>query len=563
VIFLGAVAALLLIPGALERAKDLVGLDRAPALTRVAVLPFTTATEDPADRAFCDGLADYLSSRLASTEPGDGSLQVIPFSRVSEKVAADPAGAHQALGSSIVISGNMRRNDDVVRLTLARNDVDWRTGGMNRTAQFTLSDPLANLATWQDSVVVGAARLAGLDEEPVAGTGGGTTLPAAYELHLLGRGVMRGATDTEGAVRAIALLDSAIALDPSYAGAHATLAEACCVHARLGGDSSAYGRARDACRHSLRLRPEAASYVTMGTIYRGLDSLHLAMESYARAIELNPLAMEAYRQLARCYHHQGNAASEEAVYRSAMEARPLDPMPHKELGVRFVMNGDYEGAVEELRKVIDLEPGKIWAYNNLGACFFYTEDLDEAQKMFERSLEIQPNYVAYCNLATLEFYKSRYAEAARLYEHALDLRGNDYRLWGDLATCYYWTGRREEAVDIYNRAAGLARGHLKMVPEDVLALADLASYRCMMGQDAEAGRLLARVVEMEPRDREAVFRVGEIYEMLGERERALEWLGRAVEMGYSPVALERYPGLKDLRSDDRFRRLIADGRPDG
>jgi hypothetical protein len=51
------------------------------------------------------------------------------------------------------------------------------------------------------------------------------------------------------------------------------------------------------------------------------------------------------------------------------------------------------------------------------------------------------------------------------------------------------------------------------------------------------------------------FRVAETYEQLGDRENALIWVEKALANGYPLAHLDRYPGLRDLRSDERFRRL--------
>jgi hypothetical protein len=45
------------------------------------------------------------------------------------------------------------------------------------------------------------------------------------------------------------------------------------------------------------------------------------------------------------------------------------------------------------------------------------------------------------------------------------------------------------------------------------------------------------------------------YEELGDRAAALNWLGRAIDAGYSIKRVERSPWLKDLRADPRYTPL--------
>jgi hypothetical protein len=53
-----------------------------------------------------------------------------------------------------------------------------------------------------------------------------------------------------------------------------------------------------------------------------------------------------------------------------------------------------------------------------------------------------------------------------------------------------------------------------------------------------------------------MFQAGHNYEVLGDRERALEWIGRAIENGYSREHIERTPALREFCADGRYRRLL-------
>ena len=57
---------------------------------------------------------------------------------------------------------------------------------------------------------------------------------------------------------------------------------------------------------------------------------------------------------------------------------------------------------------------------------------------------------------------------------------------------------------------------------------------------------------------ELMFFTADAYERLGERERALHWVGLALGAGYPPAILEDYEGFADLRADPRFVAM-ADG----
>ena len=55
-----------------------------------------------------------------------------------------------------------------------------------------------------------------------------------------------------------------------------------------------------------------------------------------------------------------------------------------------------------------------------------------------------------------------------------------------------------------------------------------------------------------------LFEAGMVFEDLGDRDKALELIERAIRGGYSIADVELYPGLRDLRADPRFVALRAE-----
>ncbi|RKY86624.1 hypothetical protein DRQ11_08105, partial [candidate division KSB1 bacterium] len=164
-------------------------------------------------------------------------------------------------------------------------------------------------------------------------------------------------------------------------------------------------------------------------------------------------------------------------------------------------------------------------------------------------------------LGTLYFYQGCYTDAAQMYKQALELLDNDYRVWGYLAASYYWTpNERDKAQTIYQQAAYLAEQRLKVNPRDSDVLSDLAGYYGRMGNRSRALSLLEQVLILEPSNLEVMFRIADIYELLGERELALNWIKTALQKGYSLAEIDRYPGLRKLRADERFQRLVEDSK---
>ncbi len=54
-----------------------------------------------------------------------------------------------------------------------------------------------------------------------------------------------------------------------------------------------------------------------------------------------------------------------------------------------------------------------------------------------------------------------------------------------------------------------------------------------------------------------MYRAATIYEHLGDRVKALYWIAKAIENGYSRSEIEHQPELKKLIADKRYKELAS------
>lgn len=89
-------------------------------------------------------------------------------------------------------------------------------------------------------------------------------------------------------------------------------------------------------------------------------------------------------------------------------------------------------------------------------------------------------------------------------------------------------------------------------PDLMLREADCYS---MLDQPKLSRNLLRQALALTPHDVEIMFMAAVVYEQLGDRQQALEWIGKAIHQGYSLGLIERSPSLAKLRADFRFQEL--------
>ncbi|HYM13616.1 MAG TPA: tetratricopeptide repeat protein, partial [Bryobacterales bacterium] len=524
---------------------------------QLAVLPFQNVSGDEADRAFCDGLVETLTSKLTQLEQFQGELRVVPASEVRREKVKSAREAREVFGVPLVITGSVSRSGEEVLLTA--NLVDAKT--LLQIRSRTIRTRVEDLSSLQDSAVKEIVDMLQLEIEPQAKralSAGETTVPGAYDFYLRGRGYLQDYDRAGNVDNAIALFDRALEKDPNYALAYAGLGEAYWQKHRLTRDPQWIEQAQKSCDSAVRLNDQLAPvHVTLGVLYRGTGKYEKAVEELTTALKLDPGSPDAYRELAAAYEAMGNLEQAEATYRKAIQLRPSYWAGYSDLGAFDFRRGRYAEAETQYRAVIGLTPDNANAYSNLGGIYHLLGRLDEAEKALQRSIAIKPTASAYSNLGTIYYFQGRYAEAVPMMEKAIELGTTNYKIFGNLAEAYQQTPQwAAKAPDAFRRAVELAERQREVNPKDAQVWASLAVYHAKLGNQQKAGEEIEQALRLGPQDVSVVFKSALVYELTGRRDRALEALAAAIGKGYSMQEIRTAADLEQLRQDPRYRKLV-------
>ena len=284
-----------------------------------------------------------------------------------------------------------------------------------------------------------------------------------------------------------------------------------------------------------------------------------AVTEFRKALDLDPIAADAYRELARAYEAQNKIQDAEDTYKRAIQLRPGDWLSNGALGTFYYRRSRYRDAETFFRRVIDLTPDNHNGYLTLGGLYIAMGRYQEAESLLKQSISLKPVDQAYSNLGTLYYQLGRYAEAVGMYERAvaLDARAS-YVMVGNLADAYRWApGLTEKALPAYQKAIELAERQLAINPKDSTVLSRIAAYRAHAGQNQKAVEDIRRARQLAPADATVGFKAVLVYEAVGRRADALAVLKELFGKGYPLRQVDREPELEKLRQDDRYRRLEA------
>jgi tetratricopeptide (TPR) repeat protein len=130
------------------------------------------------------------------------------------------------------------------------------------------------------------------------------------------------------------------------------------------------------------------------------------------------------------------------------------------LGAAYERTGKREQAVAEFRRLLGTDPEYHAALNYLGYMFAERgENLEEAQKLIEKAVALEPDNGAYVDSLGWVYYRlGRYEQARTALERATRLETSDGTVHEHLGDVYGALGQPDRAGEAYRRALELESG---------------------------------------------------------------------------------------------------------
>ena len=412
----------------IEAATVLFPTERVPskllpeAAPSIAVLPLANLTADPANEYICDGLAEGLVHSLSRIENLKVAARTSAFSFKGKDVDIRHIG--NTLHVDAVLEGSVRRSGDRVRITVQL--VSARSGYQLWSERFDRD--LCDLLKIQNEITHALVdtlqvKLRGQEEEAVFKQH--TENPKAHELYLQGCFYASSLT-REGFKTGVELLRNAIAEDPAYALAYASLAEtyyfASGVHLR---PVEALMEVKAAGEKALALDENLAeAHMLVGLIASYYDRNSEEAElRFKRAVELAPNSVLAHRWYGRFLMSQGRLAAALGEFFRAREIDPLSARLRSLTSITYFLARRAHKALREARKAISLEPN-FWfgywsaalAHEQLGQLVEALAELEKARERYSSSWITAVRARVYARLGRREIAEAVLAEAHEKFQ---------------------------------------------------------------------------------------------------------------------------------------------------
>jgi len=555
----------------------------------IAVLPFENLSDDPGNAYFADGMHDDILSSLAKIS----DLKVISRTSVRQykEGARNLREIGRTLGVAHILEGTVRRVGNRVRVNAqlinAQTDAHIWADTFDRelTNLFALQSELAERITAALRANLSARERASMQIHP-------TSDLAAYEIFLRARDLFRwsGVGDPlENGVKALRLIDQAVARDPQFALAY-------CLGSRLNAELYWFGHDRSRAR------------------------LNNAKAAADVALRLQPDLGDAHLALA-FFHYYGDRNYKRArtEIEIAQQATPNDAEIWDAAGAVGRREGRWDEAVANFEKARYLDPRNFSVISNLAETLIAMRRYAEAQHAIDNALLVNPNaHLFSIQRASIDLKKSGDTAPLRAALDAiprdfdpggavttvgirLNLMERDFakasRMLADSAHDRFWDsglggtagmidgyafpkswykglvarvqGNIDTAQHAFEEAGGVVEADLARWPDDVKTIMMLAFIHVALGQKEDALCEGRRAVGLLPISKDAydgpilATNLAAIYAQVGERDLALEQLATLVEVPNGPTlgTLRVEPEWDSLRGDARFEKMIASLAP--
>ncbi len=537
----------------------------------IAVLPFESLSDDNSPTYFADGVQDNILTDLGKV----GDLKVISRSGVAAYRGKNKNVKQigRDLGVANVLEGSVQISRDRVRINAqlieTRTDSQIWAEQYDRKLEdiFALQSELAQTIAAQLKATLSTNEKAEIWKQP-------TQDLQAYDLYLRARAAFfnGGATvPRENWAVTITLLNRAIARDPKFTLAYCLLNEVYVLHYRFGEEHSPQylAAAKEAAETALRLEPSSeesrlalaryyyhglsdyrrteqeltsipssaphgVEFFTLSSLVeRRLGRYEASIRNGEKAVELDPQNASLATSLVQTYSGMRRFADSERVANAAI-ARLREAKP---TGLLLVKNEAAlaQGNVNGARAALDLIQDK--------------EDMDyQSARLF------------------LYLIDRNYSTAKAFAEKATDEAKKMPDFWLILAAAARTEGEVSEEREANAEAKRAALSALVPRPNDPALLGALAIAEAALGAREEAIRQATRATEILPPSADGVagpmcgIRLAQVLVLAGDRDRALEELGKLVKTPFALNAgdLKLNPTWDDLRNDPRFERLVAE-----
>jgi tetratricopeptide (TPR) repeat protein len=217
-----------------------------------------------------------------------------------------------------------------------------------------------------------------------------------------------------------------------------------------------------------------------------------------------------------------------------------------------------EGAETASRRALELAPEIAEAHASRGFALTLKRDYEGARHEFETAIRLNPNlYEAHYLYARAHMQAGNLEEAVRQFEEAARVRPEDYQAILLSTGPLRGLGRHEASKAAQRRGLTVVEKHLELNPDDARALYLGSVALIELGERERGLEWAGRARAANESDSLVLYNVACSYAVGDLVDEAIECLDKAIQNGFGHREwIENDSDLDALRGDPRFQALL-------
>ncbi len=209
-------------------------------------------------------------------------------------------------------------------------------------------------------------------------------------------------------------------------------------------------------QHAIELDPNfAMAYARLGTVYSNLGQSELSEKNRQKAFELRDRTSEREKLYIMSHYYADSGQLDKGI--TALElyrqTYPRDPIPYNNLAAIYNQLGQFDNALENAKRSVELDPDMASGYENTAQAYAGLNRLEEARAVVTAGLRHRPSSVSFhIQLAMLDWAEGKEAEMEKELTAAAALPDGDLEVMSFRALLAGARGQLRQAHDLARRA---------------------------------------------------------------------------------------------------------------
>jgi len=244
-------------------------------------------------------------------------------------------------------------------------------------------------------------------------------------------------------------------------------------------------------------------------------------------------------------------------YKKAVQINPNLPLTYS--GMLWIYD-QYLGRPDSMmvwsEKMISDNPQNAWGYCHLGSAWFCIDSLNKAQQYYLKARELNP-YLSLNLYRLAHTYRIQgfHKEAIRILETIIENNEYEVDVYSDIGINYQAMGNQQEALKYYSRFKKIASERwLKQYPDVAASYSKIGTVHARLNDMDSCRLMLQKAIEV---DSTAHYEFSTLLCLMVKIPEAIEEIENALENGYRNLTwLKMNPDLQIIQNDDRFIALL-------